>query len=158
MKLAQLLKLRSDTRKQVHSLAESLKGSAAVRIGALEYLSKEEIAEMADVAGNTRKQLTAKLDHLADITATINLTNAKHMVEHDGNGMTLAEAIARRDTFLLEADLLSRTVRLNGKWLIDQKKLRRIHDNAARQARELDDLIQQANWQIDVGGGVVTRD
>lgn len=153
MKLAQLLKYRSDLRQQVHALGEVLSGS--VTIGdrySTGPIRQKDIDEQAPIAESARRELTAKIERLIDVTRAINLTNASELVMYDGKSITLTEALAIRDTKLLEAKLLSRsTQQSTGKWVVDRKELMRIHDNAARKARELDDLIQQANWSIDVG-------
>jgi hypothetical protein len=150
MKLAQLLKLRSSLRTQVHSLSQTLGDSVTVGPMYLEHLSEAEIASMTEVAENTMKELNSRMEQLASVTTRINMANAIETVVYDGKDVPLTEALAMRDTFLLHEKLLSRSVSNSGKWLVDRMTLKRTSDTAARQARQLDDIIQQANWMIEV--------
>lgn len=149
MKLAESLQERADLNKRIAQLRQRLDNNALVQEG-------EKPAEDPKAL---LKELNECLDRLEELMARINLTNAKTVVE----GKTLTELIARRDVLKLRdsalRDLVSeasqtarRATRSEIRILstVDVKALQRQADDVAKQLRETDTLIQQANWTTDL--------
>ena len=107
------------------------------------------------------------LGELQDLIRRINRTNAVTEIEP---GSTLTDAIARRDVLRLRrvlyvgaADAASgraqnqpgmvRQMRSELRYLsaLDVPALRRRADDVAKELRELDNRIQQANWEVELG-------
>ncbi|HTW19370.1 MAG TPA: DIP1984 family protein [Mycobacteriales bacterium] len=155
MKLAEALALRSDAVKRVEQLRARVQTNARYQEG--EEPTEDANALLAE-AGRV-------LDQLEDLIRRVNRTNATATVE---DGMTLTDALARRDVLRLRhafwsraADAASgresssggfRQLRSELRTLpaLPVRELRTAVDELAREHRELDVKIQRANWQADL--------
>lgn len=152
MKLAEALVLRKDTKKRLEQLRERLKLSALVQEG-------EEPPEDPQVLLAEVQRL---LEQMTALIQSINLTNLETTLP---DGRTLADALAERDTLSLYFNILDTTAtaatpkfeRANRSEIkkvstIKVADIRRQMDDIAQQRRELDTLIQSANWTTDLMG------
>lgn len=153
MKLAEALALRADAHKRFEQLRARAQASAR-------YQEGEEPAE--DAAGLLR-EAEEVLQELEDLIRRINRTNAETSL---GDGLTVTDAIARRDVLRLRHALLSsvsdaasgkaggmhRQLRseLRQVAAVSVSELRVDADTAAKEHRELDTRIQQRNWEVDL--------
>jgi hypothetical protein len=150
MKLAEALALRADTQKRIEQMRERLRQSALVQEG--EQPPEDPRALLAEV-----ERLIAEL---AALIARINRTN---LATRLADGTTLTDALARRDTLILHYSLMSSAAEAAAKRLerysrseirlvavVPVSELRGKMDDLARQRRELDLLIQAANWATDL--------
>lgn len=152
MRLAEALSLRGDLQKRVAQLRERI--HANVRFQEGEEPSEDATALLTE-AGET-------IDRLQSLIAAINLTNASLTLK-DGRSMT--SALAARDMLKLRHSVLSgaaqsaitgadyhRQMRseLRQVIAIDVPALRREIDDVAQQLRELDTVIQEANWTSEL--------
>ncbi len=150
MKLAEGLVLRKDIKKRIEQLRERIKSSALVQEGEEPPEDPQELlAEMQRLLG----QMTLLIQQ-------INFTNLQAVLP---NGKTLTNALAERDTLSLYFDILGTTATAatpkferNNRSEIKKvptlkvADLRRQMDETAQQRRELDTLIQSANWTQDL--------
>ncbi|MCS4534738.1 DIP1984 family protein [Neisseria montereyensis] len=150
MKLAEALIERADLQRKLAQLAQRLKQNA-------QYQEGEEPAEQPKDLLIEYRQTIEKLEKLV---VAVNQTNSRVSLS-DGTGMTTA--LVRRDLLKAEYTALtaladaatpeqSRYSRSEIKMLaaVDIKAIRRQADEVAKKYRELDALVQQANWQYDV--------
>jgi hypothetical protein len=150
LKLAEGLVLRADTKKRIEQMRERLKASALVQDG-------EEPPE-------NPQELFSELQRLlAQMTALVQRINRTNLQATLSDGRTLTEALAERDSLSLFFHVLETTAtaatpkfdRMNRSEIkkvptVRVAELRRQMDEVARQRRELDTLIQSANWTIDL--------
>lgn len=151
MKLGEALTLRSQIQTRIEQLRGRVKESALVQEG-------EEPPE-------DPKALLAEFEHLATelehLIVRINRTNTTTLV---AGGFTLTEALARRDVLAIRQNVLRQVADVAGERqqryglaeirtlrAIDVASLRRRIDELARERRELDASIQEANWLTDLG-------
>jgi hypothetical protein len=160
MKLAEALAERADAQKRLEQLRT--RAQAAAR-----YQEGEEPAEDATALLADADETLVRLEELI---RRINRTNAAHEIEP---GVTITDAIARRDVMRLRRALYAgladaatgqqgrgewqayaavRQMRSELRYLsaIDVPALRRRADDAAKEYRELDTRIQQANWAVEL--------
>ena len=150
MKLGEALTLRSQLQVKFQQLRERLKASALVQEG--EAPPEDTNALLVE--------LEAIAVELEDLIARINKTNLATSVR---DGMTLTEALARRDHlgWLLGAlhqvaETASVVQARYGKAelrmvrTIDVAKLRQRGDDLAKQRRTLDAQIQEVNWLTEL--------
>jgi len=154
MKLAEALSLRADSARRVEQLRARIVGSARFQEG-------EEPAEDAAALLAEAGQV---LDEFEALVRRINHTNAATTI---GSGGTLTDALARRDTLRLRHSVVTaaadaaagknqpgyaRQLRSELKMLsaLPVAQLRTEADGLARELRELDVRIQQANWEADL--------
>jgi hypothetical protein len=156
MRLAEALALRSDASKRFEQLRSRAQANARYQEG---EPPAEDAGELVAEAGRV-------LAELEDLIRRINRTNAVTMLDED---MTVTDAIARREVLRMRhalytavADAASGT---SGPGMVRQMRselryvpavtvseLRTAADEAAKQHRELDVRIQQANWETDLMG------
>jgi hypothetical protein len=156
MKLAEALSLRSDAQKRLAQLQ-------ARAVGAARYQEGEQPAENAvELLGQAR----AVTEEIEVLIRRINRTNAA--AELDA-GVTLTDAIARRDSLAMRrkrvtavAGAASGSSERSPGWArqlrselrhvtdVPVAELRREADDLARQYRELDVRLQEANWSTDL--------
>ena len=153
MKLAEALALRSDAGKRFEQLRSRAQANAL-------YQEGEPPAEDAQGLLAEAERVLAELE---DLISRINRTNAATMLD----GQTLTDAIARRDVLRLRhalytsvADaasgrsgpMMGRQMRSELRFVpaVTVSDLRTAADEAAREHRELDIRIQQANWETDL--------
>jgi hypothetical protein len=150
MKLAEALILRADAQKRLEQLRARLARSARVQE---DEKPPEDPAELL-------QELDRTLQQLADLIKKINRTNAAAVFS---DGRTLADLLADRDVLILRRSLLSsvneaattradRFTRSEVKYYsaVDIRALQRQIDDLAKQHRELDTQIQEANWRIEL--------
>ena len=151
MKLAEALIQRADYQKRIEQLQVRMVQNAKVQEG-------DQPAEDPNVLLAEMERIAADLEILIQ---RINRTNAATPLEPDG--MTIADAIARRDILRLRhgvytavasaavvrQDRYSKSeVRFES--TVDVGQMQQTADDLARQLRELDTRIQGANWQVDL--------
>ena len=160
MKLAEALALRSDAQKRLAQLQ-------ARAVAVARYQEGEEPAEQAaDLLAEARRVV----EEIEDLVRRINRTNAATELEP---GLTITDAIARRDALAQRrmvvtavADAASgrggdehqihiwaaRQLRSELRQVTDLPvgDLRREADDLARQYRDLDVRLQEANWATEV--------
>ena len=150
MKLAEALILRADCQKKIQQIKDRLLRSAKVQEG-------EEPPEQPQAL---IEELHNVSDRLTDLIQKINHTNSVTILEND---LTIAAALAQRDSILLKsniynsliqtaADRQSRYGRSEIKYVstVDVAQLQTVTDRMSRDYRQLDTKIQQANWNIDL--------
>lgn len=149
MKLAEALLLRADLQKKVASLRERIVANAVVQEGDQPHEAPDQLL----------KEAFGSLGELEALIAKINSTN---LVCKLADGRTLMEAIARRDTLMAEHSLLLAAIAgcrkepdrygmREIKWVatLEVAKLQQA-DDFAKRIRELNGMIQQANWSAEI--------
>ena len=152
MKLAEALALRADAARRAEQLRTRITASARYQEG--EEPAEDAAALLAEVG--------ELLDRLEDWIRRINRTNTATLVE----GGTLTDALARRDVLRLRHSLVTsaanaaagdgqrgfRQLRSELTMIpaLPVAELRRQADDLARQLREVDTVIQRANWEADL--------
>ncbi|OZM76322.1 DIP1984 family protein [Pseudonocardia sp. MH-G8] len=152
MKLAEALAVRADARRRVEQLRARITGSARYQEGEEPPEDAAALLEEADEA----------LDELEELIRRINRTNAATDLGADG---TMTDALARRDVLRMRHAVLTgsadaaagrgggyRQLRSELRQLsaLPVADLRRRADGIARETRELDARIQQANWEVEL--------
>jgi hypothetical protein len=154
MKLAEALALRSDASKRFEQLRSRAQANARYQEGEAPAENAAELVAEADRV----------LEELEDLISRINRTNAATRLDED---MTVTDAIARRDVLRLRHALytsvadaasgksgpgMARQMRSELRYVsaVTVSELRTAADEAAKQHRELDVRIQQANWETDL--------
>lgn len=148
MKLAEALILRADYQKRMAQLQDRLLRNAQVQEG----------EAPAENPASLLSELEKVADDLTRLIQRINATNAASELEAD---MTLSDALAVRDVLkskhgaysdLAQAATVSqdRYSKSEVKFLsaVNVSEVQARADDIARQLRELDMRIQEANWRI----------
>lgn len=146
MKLAEALQERADLNRKIDELRRRLGNCVLVQEG--EAPPEDPAALLAELDGAAAR--------LETLMAQINLTNSKTRVE----GVTLTELIARKDALLLRLsayrDLVytagqganrARGTEIRVRSVLKAAELQRTVDEMAREARQLDNLLQATNWK-----------
>ena len=149
MKLAEALVLRADHQKRLEQLKQRLLRSAKVQEG--EQPPEDPAALLAEV-----DRVAAELQQLI---RRINRTNAAVPL---GSG-TLSDALAERDVLGLRRTILADLAQaasvqqdryskseVKFKSTVDVAAVQKQADELAKQYRELDVRIQEANWRVDL--------
>ncbi len=143
MKIAQALSERKRLTEHVWSLTRQASSVAYIRAGsALPKTSPDSLVQDAvDVA-----------DKLATLIQRIDATNVAVKLP---TGLSIRDAMCRRLVLKALHEHLGsvrhdRPADSDTELVIDAEKLRRTKSNVAREWRELDDAIQQANWTHDL--------
>lgn len=154
MKLAEALASRADARRRVEQLRARIAGSATYQEGG--QPPEDAPALLVEVDG--------VLDELESLIRRINRTNSATVLD-GADGTTLTDALARRDTLRLRHSVLSAAAdaaagsgggfrhlrsELRQFSALPVTELRSRADAVARDARELDARIQQANWMVEL--------
>jgi len=150
MKLAEALILRADAQKRIEQLRHRLNSNAQIQEG-------ETPAEEPQTLLNEFEQVA---DELTRLVQQINLTNVSTQLEND---MTLAGALAERDVLKLRHSVYSGLAgaakpsqvryslsEIRVQSTVDVAEIQNQADQLARRHRELDTLIQAANWQTEL--------
>jgi hypothetical protein len=157
MKLAEALSLRSDAQKRLAQLQARAVASAR-------YQEGEDVPEDANALLAEAREVVAEIESLI---RRINRTNAATELEP---GLTITDAIARRDALAAERSVVvsiadaaagsgggrgagfNRQLRSELRFLTDVPipQLRADADALARQYRELDTRLQEVNWTTDL--------
>ncbi|MFY1622056.1 DIP1984 family protein [Micromonospora sp. WMMD723] len=152
MKLAEALALRADAARRAEQLRARIVASARFQEG---ETPAEDAAALLTEAGGV-------LGELETLIRRINRTNAATVVD----GGTLTDALARRDVLRLRHGVVTsaanaaagegqrgfRQLRSELRMIpaLPVAQLRGQADDLARQIREVDTLIQRANWEVDL--------
>ncbi|RKR76220.1 DIP1984 family protein [Frondihabitans australicus] len=154
MKLAEALINRADLQRRVEQLRARITANARYQEG----------EEPAEAASELLVEVTRILDGLEQLIVAINLTNAQTRLD---DGRTMTEALAQRDllrtrhSILVAAADASAGVGDFGGYRQLRSELRQVSalptariraeaDDVARRLRELDVLVQRANWEADL--------
>jgi hypothetical protein len=154
MKLAEALAVRSDASKRFEQLRSRAQANARYQEG----------EPPAENAGELLAEADRVLAELEDLIRRINRTNAATMLDEQ---MTVTDAIARRDALRWRHSLYTSVADAasggSGPGMVRQMRselryvsalavgeLRTAADEAAKEHRELDVRIQQANWATDL--------
>lgn len=149
MKLAEALQLRTGLQKRISQLSSRLCNNATVQEG-------EKPAEDPAALMEEYEDCVAQLEGLI---ARINRTNSETRTEQG----TLTQLLARRDVlklrtgmyhdFLLSASSLARRAtrsEIKIRSTVPVAEYRKKADGLSRELRELDGVIQQANWTTEL--------
>jgi DNA repair exonuclease SbcCD ATPase subunit len=151
MRLAEALALRADTRRRIEELRGRIVSNAMYQEG----------TEPAEDANALLVEADRLLTELESLIRRINRTNSATELGADG---TMTDALARRDALRLRHSLLIaaadaaagrggyRQLRseLRDMSALPVASLRDQADRVARDVRELDTRIQQANWNVEL--------
>ena len=151
MKLAEALANRADLQRRVEQMRGRLQRSALVQEGESPPENPQELLE----------EMERLVSELEEYVRRINRTNLSATLS--GGETTLTDALARRDSLTLRygnlktlvsaaSDRVPRYGRAEIRILstVEVGPLRRRMDELARERRELDISIQQANWATDL--------
>lgn len=149
MKLAEALQLRGDLQKRMQQLSHRLLMNATCQEG--EKPAEDPVALLKEYDGCAAQ--------LEELMACINRTNSETVTASG----TLTELLAKRDCLKLQvqtyrdflqaaSDLRSRATRSEIRILssVDVPVYRKQADELARRLRELDNVIQAANWSTEL--------
>lgn len=150
MKLAEALVERKAAQTKISELNERLQRVAIVQEG---ETPAEDPAALLEELGQVAI-------HLENLIVAINRTNSAAVI---ADGQTLTAAIARRDVLRMRQGVIDALLRTTGSQqyrtrgseikfvsTLNVAQLQRERDALAKQYRELDTLIQAANWAIEL--------
>ncbi|MBD2039179.1 DIP1984 family protein [Microcoleus sp. FACHB-672] len=150
MKLSEALILRVDCQKRIEQLRQRLIRSAQVQEG--DQPPENPQALIAE--------LEATVNELADLIKRINKTNSLTNLQE---GSTISDALAARDTLLLKRSVYDSLVNaaavnqsrysqaeIKSFSTVNIAELQSYMDRLARDYRELDTRIQEANWNTEL--------
>ena len=150
MKLAEALILRADCQKRLQKLKERLIRSSKVQEG-------EEPPEQPQAL---LEELNNLINQLSDLVQKINYTNSSTMLE---DNLSISDALAQRDGLQLKRSIYDTVVqtaatrqdrygRSEIKYIstVNIAELQTQIDCMARDYRQLDTKIQQANWNTEL--------
>ena len=150
MKLAEALILRADCQKRLHEIKQRLIRSVKVQEG---EEPPEQPQGLLEELNNLSNQLT-------DLIQKINRTNSSTLLE--GN-LSVSDALAQRDSLQLKKSIYDSVIqtaatrqdrygRSEIKYIstVNIAELQTQSDRMARDYRQLDTKIQQANWNTEL--------
>ena len=150
MKLAEALILRADCQKRLQKIKERLIRSAKVQEGEEPPEQPQELIE----------ELDNLINQLADLIQKINRTNSSTVLD---NNLSISDALAQRDSIQLKRSIYDSVIqtaasrqdrygRSEIKYLstVNIAELQTQSDRMARDYRQLDTKIQQANWNTEL--------
>ena len=153
MKLGELLSIRADLQKRMHQVKELLLENATLQEGDSPTVDPTALLSQY-------RDLSAEHEQ---VVRRINRTNVGAMITTGGASMTLADAVVRRERIAKHAgvlrELTQRAMPGRSRWLrtevkhvpaFDVASIVSAADTLSREHRELDTLIQKANWEVDV--------
>ena len=150
MKLAEALMIRADLQKQLASLRTRIERNIYVQEG---ELPDEDPLELMTTAQQLNTQLHTLIMHIQYTNATVKLSNQKTMLEM----LIERDELMNRHKIIMAALNTARgsTERYSMreiKWVatIPVKNLQRQADDVADNIRQINVLIQAANWQADL--------
>lgn len=153
MKVGEALTLRSELQKRIAQVQGRLE---------IWVQEGEEPAEHPTAVLNEMRSMT---DELLELITSINLTNAQTTLDGtgEGKGITITQALARRDVLATRAGVLRNAARdaaqsrrrysqaeIRETRLLDAKELQSEVDAISREIRDLDTRIQQHNWTTEL--------
>lgn len=150
MKLAEALISRADCQKRIEQLRQRLIKSAQTQEGEMPPENPQTLLA----------ELETAVSELTGLIQRINRTNSQTALE---SGMMLSDALARRDTLMLKRSVYesllnaasysqNRYSRTEIKVLstVNVAEIQAQIDRMARDYRELDTRIQEANWNTEL--------
>lgn len=150
MKLAEALLLRADIQKKLGSLQSRAQKYAIVQEGERPHEDPNEIF----------RQIEAVASELERLVFAINQANLQHKLP---SGQTITEALAKRDNLVLRHRILQSVLDACAKppdrygvkeirWVvtIDVSSVQKQVDDLAKQIRELNAVIQETGWQVEL--------
>lgn len=150
MKLAEALILRADYQKRIEQIKQRLTRNAKIQEG----------DEPAETPANLIKELERISKELLRLIQRINATNSAVKLE---KGLTISDAIAVRDVLRLKhtiyRDLAEAATVTHDRYTKSEVKYRstvnvseiqKQADELAKEHREIDAKIQEANWREDL--------
>ena len=150
MKLAEALILRADCQKRLQKIKERLIRSAKVQEGEEPPEQPQELIE----------ELNNLINQLADLIQKINRTNSSTVLD---DNLSISDALAQRDSIQLKRSIYDSVIqtaasrqdrygRSEIKYLstVNIAELQTEADRMARDYRQLDTKIQQANWNTEL--------
>ena len=151
MKLAEALVLRADGQKRIEQLQQRLIQNAKVQ-------ADDQPAENPEILQQELEELAQELVLLIQ---RINRTNSRTELEA---GMSIADALAARDVTKLKSDIYRNLAQaaivkqdrqtkseIKFQSTIQVAEVQRKADQLAKEHRQLDTRVQQANWQTELG-------
>ena len=155
MKIAQALNLRKALNDQLNKALKEASSGAYSQ----DRLTEETIGSSIDPNEKVKLFLSIS-DKLQSLIAQINYTNSVTKINYNGASITLTSARVMRDVYAetskklnelpIQAVRSSSTITMYN--LLNVPVISASANSYARISRELDDLIQQTNWQIDLLG------
>jgi hypothetical protein len=149
-KLAEALLLRADLQKKLASLRERI----------TQYVTVQQGEKPAENPNDLIKQAVGVARELEDLIYRINRANLHAKLS---DGRTLTEALAQRETLIQQHSILTTAIGATRrqpdryglkeiKWVavIDVSKTQKQADDLAKKLRELNVLIQEANWKSNL--------
>ena len=150
MKLAEALVLRADGQKRIEQLQQRLIQNAKVQ-------ADDQPAENPEILQQELEQLAQELVLLIE---RINRTNSRTELEA---GMSIADALAARDVTKLKSDIYRNLAQaaivkqdrqtkseIKFQSTIQVAEVQRKADQLAKEHRQLDTRVQQANWPTEL--------
>jgi hypothetical protein len=151
MKLAEALAERAAIRKKIEALSSRLEKNSKVFEGEEPVEDPKRLLEELNILTSRHEELIFR----------INTANA---VTVASNGETLARLLARRDTLADKVDVLNALLRSTEKErpiyrnkdslkeiiTVDVRSVREEADALAKSVREIDTMIQEANWNTNI--------
>ncbi|MBQ3736100.1 MAG: DIP1984 family protein [Candidatus Methanomethylophilaceae archaeon] len=151
MKLAEALAERAAIRKKIDALSSRLEKNSKVFEGEEPVEDPKRLLEELNILTSRHEELIFR----------INTANA---VTVASNGETLARLLARRDTLADKVDVLNALLRSTEKErpiyrnkdslkeiiTVDVRSVREEADALAKSVREIDTMIQEANWNTNI--------
>ena len=149
MKLAEVLQERADLNRKIRELEIRIRNNSLVQEG---DTTSEDAKELLN-------ELNRAIERLTIITGKINMVNSTTKVKD----RTLTEIIARKDTLTTKLSIYrniinycsvraERSTRNEIKIFttMNVKELQKEYDVISKEIRELDNLLQESNWTIEV--------
>ena len=150
MKLAEALLERSDAEKKFESLKNRISRNAVVQEGDKPHEDPNKLM----------KEAVGVLNMIEKLVARINAANLRSKLP---DGRTLTEALAHRDKLAEQHAVINAAIEGSQneqarygmseiKWVatVDVAKLQKQLEDIAKQIREINARIQEANWQVEV--------
>jgi hypothetical protein len=150
MKLAEALLLRADQKKKLASLRERITRNAVVQEGELPSEKVEDLLKSA--SGVMQEQMS-----------TVQSINAANQTQKLADGRLLAVVLAERDNLVHQHSLITAAIQATHKdvnrygqkeikWLpqFNIAAMQKRADDLSKSIREINVIIQAANWQIDI--------
>ncbi|MBO4552092.1 MAG: DIP1984 family protein [Candidatus Methanomethylophilaceae archaeon] len=151
MKLAEALAERSAIRKKIDALSSRLEKNSKVFEGEEPVEDPKRLLEELNILTSRHEELIFRINTANAVTAA-------------SNGETLARLLARRDTLADKVGVLNALLRSTEKErpfyrnkdslkeivTVDVRSVREEADALAKSVREIDTMIQEANWSTNI--------
>ena len=151
MKLAEALAERSAIRKKIDALSSRMEKNSKVFEGEEPVEDPKRLLEELNILTSRHKELIFRINTANAVTAA-------------SNGETLARLLARRDTLADKVGVLNALLRSTEKErpfyrnkdslkeivTVDVRSVREEADALAKSVREIDTMIQEANWSTNI--------